>query len=86
MLKDLIQCRIRLILLVVHHNADIAHCSCSCIPSWSVTFVLSHGGVDAKPRIGRAPSNIPAWFDRVIEIAVGEDRAVQSVPRTTQSA
>jgi len=85
-LKHLIQRRIRLILLLVHDNANITCQSRSLIPPRPVVLVLRHGGIEVHPWIRSTPFDVPVGLNRIIKITVCEDGTMLSVPRAAQCA
>ena len=86
MLKYLLRGRIRLILRVIHHNRDIARSTSTRVPSGPIVVIFCHGGVGAESRICGSPRDIATRFDRVVKVAIGENRAVLSIPGTTERA
>jgi hypothetical protein len=85
-LEHLVHTRIRLILLIIHHNRHIPHRPPRRIPPRSIALIFGHCGVNTQSRIRRTPRNIATGFDGVVKITVCEDAAVQCIPWTPKCA
>lgn len=85
-LKDFFDGRVWLVLFLVHHECDIASGSSCGVEARSVRLVLRHRGVGVDTGIGRAPLDVAAGLDRVVQVGVGEDGAMQRVPRSAECA
>lgn len=85
-LENLVDCRVWLVLLLVHHNSDVTSGSSRSVEAGSVSLVLGHSCVGIDTRLGSAPLNVAAGLNRVVQIGVSKDGAMQRVPRSAKCA
>lgn len=85
-LKHLLHTIIRCIPLLIQHLRHVRRHPTRQIPARPKTPILRHKRIVVRPRIRRAPRNVPARPDAIIEIRIREDRAVLRVPRAPERA
>lgn len=62
-LENFVYCRVRLVLLLVHHNGDVTGGPTSSVETRSKGVVLGHGCVRIDTRVRSAPLDIAARLD-----------------------
>lgn len=77
---------VRLDLLVVEHDGDVAGLLSRDIPPGAVVVPRGHEGVVVDPGVGSAPLDIPSGQDARVEVAIHEDGPLLGVPWAAQGA
>lgn len=86
MLEDFVNCRVWLVLLLVHHDGDITGSSACSVEPGAVSPILGHGRVGIDSGLRGTPFDVATGPNGVVQISVSEDGTVQCIPGPTKRA